>query len=100
MEAFCDSTVNSVVDLFPPRLLFKMERLPFTGKEKLEGIVEIMEEERMVIQKVANRSNSAANTSKKQNKSDPPAPVSKSRVSTAHPVQPNYKRDPKLLNTD
>ena len=55
MEMFNDSTVNSVVDLFPARLLFKMERLNSSGKEKLEEIVTIVEEERIVIQKVANR---------------------------------------------
>ena len=54
-EAFCDSNVNAVVDLFPTRLLFKMERLPGSGLERLQGIVGMVEEERVVIQRIANR---------------------------------------------
>eukprot|EP00092_Neocalanus_flemingeri_P018101 GFUD01019591.1.p1 GENE.GFUD01019591.1~~GFUD01019591.1.p1 ORF type:complete len:2548 (-),score=673.50 GFUD01019591.1:927-8570(-) len=63
MEMFNDSTVNSIIDLFPVRLVFKMERLGTSGKEKLEGIIEIVEEERTVLQRMANR---AASTTKKR----------------------------------
>ena len=38
MEVFNDSTVNAIVDLFPARLLFKMET---SGQKKLEDIIRL-----------------------------------------------------------
>ena len=69
MELFNDSTVNSIIDMFPVRLVFKMERLGTSGKEKLKGLVEIVEEERIVLQRMANR------VAAKKPKADIPKPT-------------------------
>ena len=44
-----------IIDLFPIRLVFKMDKLEVSGKQKLEGIIEIVEGERKVLQSMANR---------------------------------------------
>ena len=56
MIAFNEDTINSIIDLFPMRLVFKMERIDCDGRDKLEAIGVIVEEERKVMQKMANRS--------------------------------------------
>ena len=43
MTAFNDDTINDVIDLFPMRLIFRIEKLENHGKEKLEEIVDILE---------------------------------------------------------
>ena len=56
MVAFNDDTINSLIDMFPVRLQFKMDRLDCDGREKLEAIQNLVEEEREVLQRMAIRS--------------------------------------------
>ena len=53
--AFNDDTINEVVDLFPMRLVFKMEKLDLEGRDKLLAISGIVEDERKILQKMAIR---------------------------------------------
>ena len=59
MVAYNDDTIDSVTDLFPMRIVYRIEKIDLHGKEKLDSIVEIIEEERKVPQRMALRVNSS-----------------------------------------
>ena len=80
MVAFNCDTINEIIDLFPVRLVFKMEKLDEEGRERLLAIQELVEEERKVLQKMAVRS---LNTVKKVKAEDPQK--SSHRSSTVQP---------------
>ena len=62
--AFNDDTINEVVDLFPMRLVFKMEKLDLEGRDKLLAISSIVEDERKILQKMAIRALNSVNPKK------------------------------------
>ena len=80
MVAFNCDTINEIIDLFPVRLVFKMEKLDEEGRERLLAIQELVEEERKVLQRMAVRS---LNTVKKVKAEDPQK--SSHRSSTVQP---------------
>ena len=53
--AFNDDTIIEVVDLFPMRLVYKMEKLDLEGRDKLLAISSIVEDERKILQTMAIR---------------------------------------------
>ena len=96
MVAYNDDTINSIVDLFPMRLVFRIEKQDAYGKEKLDAIVEILEEERKILQRMALRTTpSSKNMSKSQENAD-----TKSighRVSTIQPKGLSMFTNPRKL---
>ena len=83
MAAFNDDTLNTVIDLFPMRLVFKMEELDSAGREKLEAIADLLESERKVLQKMASRTTQTMGKSRK-----PPDPPPKSTGHRVNKLQP------------
>ena len=96
MVAYNDDTINSIVDLFPMRLVFRIEKQDAYGKDKLDAIVEILEEERKILQRMALRTTpSSKNMSKSQENAD-----TKSighRVSTIQPKGLSMFTNPRKL---
>ena len=86
MVAFNDDTLNEIIDLFPIRLIFKMERLETEGKEKLGEIQELVEEERKVFQRMSVRScNQGKRQGGKSEEASNQKPGNAHRVSTVQP---------------
>ena len=98
MIAFNDDTINGIIDMFPTRLLFRMERLDLEGKEKLEGVIEIIEEERKVLQKVANRSAGSKKVPRTNGTADPPSKHTP-KVNMTQPKSFTFFNTPKKLST-
>ena len=96
MIAFNTDTVNDIIDLFPVRLVFKMERLDEEGKEKLEAILGLIEEERKVLQKIAVRS---LNSVRKVKPDDGGTQKSNHRSSTTQPKGVSLFNTPRKLSS-
>ena len=96
MIAFNTDTVNDIIDLFPVRLVFKMERLDEEGKEKLEAILGLIEEERKVLQKIAVRS---LNSVRKVKPDDGGTQKSNHRSSTIQPKGVSLFNTPRKLSS-
>ena len=97
MTAFNDDTINDVIDLFPMRLIFRIEKLENHGKEKLEEIVNILEEERKVLQRLALR---PSNSTRKPVKAECDEKNSRGyKVSTVQPKGLSLFSNPRKLST-
>ena len=83
MIAFNEDTINEIIDMFPIRLVFKMEKLKDEGREKLEAIQSLIEEEREVLQRMAIRTVSSKRPPKASD--DIPAQRGSHRVATIQP---------------
>ena len=78
--AFNDDTLNEVIDLFPIRVVFEMERLDDDGRDKLVAIQEIVERERQILQRMAVRSVKRQHKPTSQESPIPPSKI--------HSIQP------------
>ena len=98
MIAYNDDTLNELVDLFPMRLVFKIERLEVHGKEKLEEIATILEDERKILQRLALRPQTAIKKSSKPGGEDS-GPKNTHRVSTLQPKGLSLFASPRKLSS-